>query len=50
MKKRNYRKFNLDVPLQPIHNQQPWLIAGFLFAIIILLMIVHAYLIYKGVL
>jgi hypothetical protein len=45
-----FRKLNIDLPLQPIVDDHPWFIAGLLLAFAFILMIVYAFLLYKGIL
>ena len=46
MEQKKIRKIPFNLPRQPLVNQRPWLIAGLLFAFIILLMIVYNYITY----
>ncbi len=42
-----YRKIRMHVRRQPLTRQRPWLIAGFVIVLIILLIAVYGYLSYK---
>jgi hypothetical protein len=37
------RKLNINLPQKPIYNQRPWLIAGLLLAVIILMIAIYSY-------
>ena len=41
-----FKKLNVDLPRQPLSDQQVWLVAGLLFAIAILLFIGYSYIDY----
>lgn len=43
MKPKDFRKLDADLPRQPITDQRPWLIAGFMLAFVILVIAVCAY-------
>ncbi|MDQ3683493.1 MAG: hypothetical protein M3352_10560 [Bacteroidota bacterium] len=43
MKEKEFRKLEIDLPTQPVRNQRPWLVAGWLFVITILLIAAAAY-------
>ena len=47
MKPNEFRKLPINLPRQPVVNQRPWLIAGFLLVLIILLMAACSYYAYK---
>jgi hypothetical protein len=44
MEPKDFRKLNIELPRQPLSNQQPWLIAGLVLVLVILLIAVCAYL------
>jgi hypothetical protein len=44
METRRFKKLDINLPRQPIVNQRPWLIAGFLLAIAFLIATVLLYL------
>jgi len=43
-----FQKLNVDLPKQPLSNQRAWLVAGLLFAILILLLTAYSYLDYRN--
>jgi hypothetical protein len=43
MEENEYKKLDVELPKQPIAKQRPWLLAGLLFAFIILLVAAIAY-------
>ncbi len=43
MTSQKFRKLDIDLPLQRSFDQRPWLAAGLLLALIILLMSAYAY-------
>ena len=43
-----FKKLNVDLPRQPLSDQQVWLVAGLLFAILILLFTLFTYLDYRN--
>ncbi|CAA9492549.1 MAG: hypothetical protein AVDCRST_MAG96-1581 [uncultured Segetibacter sp.] len=47
--KRKFRKLTIELPLQPLTDQRPWLVIGLLFAFIFLLFAAYAYLASKGI-
>jgi hypothetical protein len=44
MEPRKFRKLHVNLPRQPLVNQRPWLIAGYVFAAAFLLLAVLLYL------
>jgi hypothetical protein len=48
MEQGKFRKLNIDLPREPITNDQPWLIAGLLFAFAFVIIVAYAFLQYKG--
>ncbi|MGN6617316.1 MAG: hypothetical protein ACTHJ5_09080 [Ilyomonas sp.] len=48
MQQRKFRKLNIEVPVQPLQDQRPWLFGGLLLTVIFLLGSVYDYLKYKG--
>jgi hypothetical protein len=47
MKEKEFRKLDLDLPIQQVRNQLPWSVAGWLFVIAILFLAICAYLSYQ---
>jgi hypothetical protein len=47
MKSSAFQKLNINLSRQPLSNQRRWLIAGLLFAIIILLFTAYSYFAHK---
>ena len=47
MPSKKSRKFGIDLPRQPLVDQRPWLAAGIIIAVIILLMCSIAYIVNK---
>ena len=43
MRDSGYRKLRMHVPRQPVSRQRPWLIAGFVLVIIVLLIAAYGY-------
>jgi len=43
MKEEKFRKLDIDLPTEPLRNQRPWLVAGWLFVFAIMLLAVCAY-------
>lgn len=50
MKQREFRKLNMEVPVQPLHDQRPWMVAGLFLVVIFLLVVIYAYLKNKAML
>ena len=46
VEQKKIRKIPVHLPRQPLVNQRPWLMAGLLLALSILLMIIYNYIIY----
>ena len=43
-----FQKLDVDLPRQPLSDQRAWLVAGLLFAVLILLFTVYSYLDYRN--
>jgi hypothetical protein len=43
MSSTNFRKLNMDIPVQPSINQRPWFIMGLVLAVVILVLAAYAY-------
>jgi hypothetical protein len=43
MKEKEFRKLDIDLPTQPVKNQFPWLVAGWLLVLAILSLAAYAY-------
>ncbi len=43
MEHKEFRKLDIDLPTQPVRNQLPWLVAGWLFVFAILFLAACAY-------
>jgi hypothetical protein len=47
MEPREFRKLNIDLPRQPLSEQQSWLVAGILLAFAILVITAYSYIVFK---
>ncbi len=45
MEQKKFRKLRIYLPRQPLVNDRPWLIAGLLLVLIILLFVVYCYIV-----
>lgn len=43
MPSQKFRKLDIDLPRQPLFDQRPWMVAGLILAVVILLMCAYAY-------
>ncbi|WP_297815480.1 hypothetical protein [Segetibacter sp.] len=50
MKSPEFRKLNVELPLEPITNDRPWSIAGWFIACAFFIVVAYAFLKYKEVL
>jgi hypothetical protein len=48
MEPQEFRKLNIDLPLEPVTNDRPWFVAGVLVAIAFLIFVGYAFLKHKG--
>jgi hypothetical protein len=48
MEPTKFRKLHVDLPLEPVTNDRPWLIVGWVVACVFFIFVVCAYLKYKG--
>ena len=49
MEQSEFRKLNVELPVEPINNEYPWSIAGWVLAIVFVIIITSAFLRFKGI-
>ena len=48
MEEERFRKLNVDLPIEPVTDDRPWYLAGWLLAILVVVLIAFAYLLHIG--